>query len=87
MCKKIFYTFLHFKIFNLNQLSKNKIEPIEPKLDFSMKIVKKNKNGLTPLNESKPFFKIFLEMTSKKKIIGSANYFYFTLGTPYLIYS
>ena len=40
MCKKFFYIFLHFQIFNLNQLSKNKIEPIEPiepKLDFSLK--------------------------------------------------
>ena len=37
MRKNFFYTFSHFKIFNLNQLSKNKIEatePIEPKLEF-----------------------------------------------------
>ena len=30
MCKNFFYRFLHFEIFNLNQLLKNKIEPIEP---------------------------------------------------------
>ena len=41
MCKKFFYTFLHFSNFNQNQMSKNKIEPTEPiepielKLDFS----------------------------------------------------
>ena len=35
MCKNFFYPFLHFKILNLNHLSKNKIEPIEPKSDFS----------------------------------------------------
>ena len=36
MCKKLFFGFLHLYIFNLNQLSKDKIEPIEPKLDFSL---------------------------------------------------
>ena len=42
MCKKYFYTFLHFSNFKLNQISKNKIEPTEPiepielKLDFSV---------------------------------------------------
>ena len=38
MCKKSFFIFLHFKIFNLNHFQKNKIEPIEPtepKLDLS----------------------------------------------------
>ena len=30
MCKNLFYRFLHFKKFNLNQLSKNKIEPTKP---------------------------------------------------------
>ena len=34
--KILFYRFLHFKIFNLNKLLKNKIEPIGPKLDFSI---------------------------------------------------
>ena len=36
MVKKFFKIFLHFQIFNLYYLSKNKIEPIEPKLDFSL---------------------------------------------------
>ena len=40
MCKKIFYTFLHFLIFDLNNKSKNKIEPSEPKLDLSKKFVR-----------------------------------------------
>ena len=41
MCKKFFYTFLHFSNFNSNQMSKKKIEPTDPiepielKLDFS----------------------------------------------------
>ena len=41
MCKKIFYTFLHFSILCKIKYQKNKIEPIEPiepielKLDFS----------------------------------------------------
>ena len=40
MCKNFFYRFLHFEIFNLNQLLINKIKQIEPterialKLDF-----------------------------------------------------
>ena len=35
MCKKNFYTFLHFLIFDYTDWSKNKIEPSEPKLDLS----------------------------------------------------
>ena len=35
MCKIFFYTFLYFLIFELKDESKDKIEPIEPKLDLS----------------------------------------------------
>ena len=58
MFKIFFYRFLHFYIFNLNQLLKNKIEPIEPKLDFSVQILNYFLGLCTGFKNKNRFFKI-----------------------------
>ena len=72
MCKNFFYRFLHFKIFNLNQLLKNKIEPIEPKRDFTVKWLEKTHTKQKPNYNSEVSVALFTR-TKIKSDFKSAN--------------
>ena len=83
MFKNFFYTFLHLKIFNLNHVSKNKLEP---KLDFSeIKMCQRILIKFGKMKIMTPWFYVktnsyVLQKRIKEKLKFSDNYLIFLFG-------